>query len=552
MRSFPREKKILTAISCAQSADPSERETGLALLGMTAEAVVHLMVTHSSYAAAGALFEECLRDGSNSGRVMIAALRALGSVVALLPDQASLEVFQSLVPTIMASLQALVKASLDGVLSTTAALNYAEILIEISEDSPHFYDENLGTAYESCIAIVESSTVAAPLRHICLELVNTLCTNSPKKTRKIPPPAQSKVPSVAKGQCWFAMRVLPVCIEMTTIIPDDPLWDTSVVPEESVESVSECDVGEVAVQRITSALGLGSSWPVMTDWISRLLGAPSDNWKVIHAGLRILGNYMEVSKTISNKAQLVQHRSEVVAVLAKFVRNPHPRVRAACFYALSEFFSVHGGALNAPQVDHFLPVILEGAASRVNPQPRLRRLVMMSLVCLIDRTPASAIEKRAGVILETVALALQEGPTFVQEICIKTLISLSETVRNSSVMADYYDAVIPCLKRMLAQALASGDEVLWAQGVECCAIVGEASGKTKFYKDAIEMMTFLSQLQTDSFLNEAEIKKYLLKAWIRIAYVALMIECSRGLKLCVYLFAGGVWASSFCPSYQLS
>ena len=47
---------------------------------------------------------------------------------------------------------------------------------------------------------------------------------------------------------------------------------------------------------------------------------------------------------------------------------------------------------------------------------------------------------------------------------------------------------------------------------------GEASGKQKFYNDAIEMMTYLSSIQTDAFVgNLADVKKYLLKAWIRIA-----------------------------------
>lgn len=49
-------------------------------------------------------------------------------------------------------------------------------------------------------------------------------------------------------------------------------------------------------------------------------------------------------------------------------------------------------------------------------------------------------------------------------------------------------------------------------------MVGEAAGKDKFYKDAIEMMSFLASLQTESFGGaEAEVKQYLLKAWIRIA-----------------------------------
>ena len=258
----------------------------------------------------------------------------------------------------------------------------------------------------------------------------------------------------------------------------------------------------------------------MSQLIASLLNDESsspDSWKSLHAGLRVLGNYLEVSKAIADKVQMAQHRSDVVKMLARFVRHPHPRVRAACFYALGEFFLMHGSTLTADKVDEFLPVIVEGINLSINPQSRVRRQVLLSLINLIDRVSASAIERRGGVILQSVAQALQDGPTFVQEVCLQVLISLAETVKGPAI-AEYYDAIIPCLKRMLAVAHSSHDDILWARGVECCAIVGESAGRVKFYSDAIEMMKFLSELQTDTFGgNEAEIKKYLLKAWIRIA-----------------------------------
>jgi hypothetical protein len=38
---------------------------------------------------------------------------------------------------------------------------------------------------------------------------------------------------------------------------------------------------------------------------------------------------------------------------------------------------------------------------------------------------------------------------------------------------------------------------LWGQVIECSAIVGEASGKDKFHKDALEMMSALASLQDE-------------------------------------------------------
>ena len=59
----------------------------------------------------------------------------------------------------------------------------------------------------------------------------------------------------------------------------------------------------------------------------------------------------------------------------------------------------------------------------------------------------------------------------------------------------------------------SGLESLWGQTMECCAIVGEASGKEKFKFHAFEMMQTLESELDD----ESGARKYFLKALVRIA-----------------------------------
>jgi hypothetical protein len=501
--------------SIIQSDDPLNREVGLSLLGMVAGNVVELMETHKNFAAGAAIFERSLRDQSGDGRVMLAAIRALGAIVPQI-SESNLEVFQALAPTLIHGLHALSKAAMEGHLPPSAPSTYIEIVIEIVEDSPHFFDPHMHMAYENLVVVVEAQSVPAQLRHICLELIVTMCEQSPKKTRKTVDPAN------ASGKHWFASRAFPVCVKMLVDVPADPTWEQAEQPEEAAEGAAECDVGEVALDRMCNALGLGSTWPVVTAEVSSLLRAGAEGpaaarWACVHAALRLLGNYLEVTKTISDKAQLLQHRTDVVNTVMSFVSDSNARVRGACFYALSQYFTMHGMNISAEQVDRVLPVVLQGMSKASNPPPRVRRYVILCLGSLIDKAPASSIEQRSGVVLEAVCQALRDGPSFIQEIAIGVVISLSETVRGP-IMAGYYDALVPVLKEMMAQAFAEKNEILWAQGIECCAMVGESAGKDKFYNDAIEMMTFLSSLQTDTFGgNEAEVKKYLLKAWIRIA-----------------------------------
>jgi hypothetical protein len=125
------------------------------------------------------------------------------------------------------------------------------------------------------------------------------------------------------------------------------------------------------------------------------------------------------------------------------------------------------------------------------------------------------VQKHAGTILEAVAFALSEGPVIVQEMCVAVIIGLAET-SEGAVLCDYYDSIIPVLKQLLAHSMANGLESLWGQGMECCAMVGEASGKEKFYPDALEMMNSLVAMGSE--LEEgSEARTYLMKAWVRIA-----------------------------------
>ena len=228
--------------SCIQSADSLEKETGLALMGMIADRVVEIMATQNSFASAVSLFERCLMDESDYGKVMVAAIRSLGSIVPIIPDESQVEQFEKLVPIIMNSLQKLVKASIDGTLSAIAAATYVETLIEMAEDEHHFFDSHLALTYEASTTIFEHKAVPMSLRHLCLEFVITLCTNSPKKTRKISGPSAGKALQT-KGQCWFSSRVLPLCVVMMKDIDDDAQWDTAAIPEDPLESSTESDIG---------------------------------------------------------------------------------------------------------------------------------------------------------------------------------------------------------------------------------------------------------------------------------------------------------------------
>jgi hypothetical protein len=87
---------------------------------------------------------------------------------------------------------------------------------------------------------------------------------------------------------------------------------------------------------------------------------------------------------------------------------------------------------------------------------------------------------------------------------------------GANVWGTHYSTIMPILKQLLLHAQSRGLESLWAQTLECCAIVGESSGKELFYQDAMEMMSSLTAMQ-NNFESSSEPEIFLMKAWVRIA-----------------------------------
>lgn len=303
---------------------------------------------------------------------------------------------------------------------------------------------------------------------------------------------------------------------MMVSIPEDPNWSRAESAEENAaEDVLDCDVGETSLDRMCRDLGLNATWSTVSSQFTKLL--QSDQWQRCHAGLRYLGNYMEVSKNITNKKQLRQHVIDMALLILPFMKHTHDRVRAAAFYAFGQFITMHGrgGGLESSQVDQTIPLLIEALPAAVNPSPRVRRNALIALSNTVDICPTNVIEKHAGAILEAVSFSLAEGPVIVQEMCVAVIIGIAETA-NGSILCHYYDSIIPVLKQLLSHAMTNGLESLWGQGMECCAMVGEASGKEKFYPDALEMMNSLVAMGSE--LDEgSEARTYLMKAWVRIA-----------------------------------
>ena len=491
------------------SSSPLERETGLSLLGLLASSYIEILLADVHNVLA--VFQRSLLDDSNEGKVMLAASKALFSVLDALPQESDYEKFRGIVGATMNGMQIALDRLLADQWVEATAITYAESLVDMADVCAPFFGEQLSHVLTCGLQLAERPNVPSSVRHMLVEFLVSICSSLYKSIRKV------KGPEGGKG--FFAVRFFSICARLMVVLKDDPQWEAaSTLEEEDAvddEDWQDSEVGEQAADRVTQALGLRSTFAPISAQLHSLLYSPQ--WQHQRAGLIMMGNYLEVTSRIPDKAQLAQHRSETVLALSNFVCTRHPRVRSAAFYSISLLFISHGRDLPARMSEQLLEVVLSGMPQVNNPAARVRRKAVAALMNLINYTSATLLEGWTPRLLGAITGALVEGPLLVQEACVSCIIALAESVKGAQ-LAAHYDNIMPILKQLLAHARAGQLGVLWGRTLECCAVVGEASGREKFRADAMDMMTSMQAMQQTDIADETtDAQKYLLRAWVGIA-----------------------------------
>lgn len=232
---------------------------------------------------------------------------------------------------------------------------------------------------------------------------------------------------------------------------------------------------------------------------------------------------------MTKRAELERHLGDVMNTVNHLAQIPqlHLRTMYGLTFLISQFLVHHGKSLYGDDGKSFrslgskpllsysetiLQYILTSCSTVSS--PKIRHGFLGCLMNFIDVSPPSFIQDRLNPILAVVMQSFSDS-LYVQESGVLCIISLAQNLRGSEVMTIYYDVFMPVLKDLLSQALARGQESLWGQVFECCAIVGESSGKDKFVGDAVDMMNILTFDSVKDY--SPELHRHLLKAWVNVA-----------------------------------
>jgi hypothetical protein len=449
-----------------------------------------------------------MEDASLGGKNSVMALKALYSLFLCISLESQLDELIPLVETILVSLNLQLQLANEELLTS-----FVQIMIDLAEEKPSFFGGRLDRFFNAIITLLEGSqpTIPDSVVYLFVELLVVLCTGIPKKCRKLKGPAGEKN--------YFASRFLPVCLRLMSEVAQDDVWAAKDSVETADEKSTASDVGESALNRSCIALGVSATYAVISTIIAPYL--VSHIWQHQYAGLQCIANYLEVSVALSDRNQLNVHRMEVYSTLAHFIKSPIAQVKAAAYFAFSQLVMCHGSDLKKDQLDALLRLMSEGVSVNANASPRVRRSCLIVLINFIEIASASYMERNADFLLRHFVTALTDGPKIVQESAISGIIAMAETMHGSRIWKVQYQPIMTVLKQLMVSSHSYEADSIWAQALECSAVVGECAGKELFFDDAVHMMNALIGLQGGggdlSVSKEHTVEMFVMKVWVRIA-----------------------------------
>jgi hypothetical protein len=161
-------------------------------------------------------------------------------------------------------------------------------------------------------------------------------------------------------------------------LPDDNHWQDNTDEEDDVDMCCEYDIGETSIDRYTKAIGLKSTWNILVPYISNLL--QTNEWKSQYIGLRLLGNYLELTVHLDRK-ELIKHHTHVSSILIYFIQHEHIRIRAAAYYACGQLFLMHGTKLKDDVAKPLVLLVLESYSHVHNNSTRIK-LYVSNIYCI--------------------------------------------------------------------------------------------------------------------------------------------------------------------------
>ena len=309
--------------------------------------------------------ETCLIHHENNLKLPILGIKAMSNIFESISQESSIHVIDQWVSLLFQSLDSLLSRSLHPDHDENTVYAYLEVLIDVMEEFTQYFISTMSSFAPRLLQYFEEKSLPGNIKNMILELLIVLSTQAPKYVRKL------KDARFPKG--YLFSYLLSYCIHLMQSVPEEPNWHLQLNVDEDEDNNSDHVIGESSIDRLSKALGLKFTLQTMVSQIGQLLHA--QDWRSNYIGLRMLGNYLEVTANLSKK-ELARHHQEISTTLLVFSSlHQHHRVKAAAFYAIGQLFLMHGDKLSDDIAQALFARLLESIVVEMTGCPRLRLYV---------------------------------------------------------------------------------------------------------------------------------------------------------------------------------
>eukprot|EP01117_Protostelium_nocturnum_P017390 TRINITY_DN7083_c0_g1_i2.p1 TRINITY_DN7083_c0_g1~~TRINITY_DN7083_c0_g1_i2.p1 ORF type:complete len:1021 (-),score=279.53 TRINITY_DN7083_c0_g1_i2:1847-4909(-) len=472
---------LMFLFNLIKSPQPEDRETSLSIFAQLAEYLKETI--QSQFQFLYSVLDSSLKDSNL--KVKLAALLATSEFLHIC-EETERKHFQHLLPFMLETISAALTAK-----EEEKAQNALELFVEMAELHPVFLKPYLSQLLSACVAIMKADHLEDDTRHLALEFIATLCESRPAMVRKHP---------------GFLETVIPLIVEMMWDIEDDEDWYEGNDEDYSEVDITDSDIGEETLDRLSIALGGVLLVPFMFNHIIPQLLAAQD-WQKRHTGL--------MSISIMSEGCLKQMRpllKDIVSKIIPFLRDPHPRIRWAACNCIGQMSSDFQSDFQEQLHSIVLPGLIAVMDDSAN--PRVQGHAAAAIINFCENASSKLLEPYLDPLLSKLYGLLTGGRISVQEQATTAIAAIADAAET--IFTKYYDNFVPVLKSILANANGKEYRNLRGKTMECISLIGGAVGKEKFYSDAKEIMELMMNTQNAQLESDDPQIGFLLQSWARI------------------------------------
>jgi len=244
-------------------------------------------------------------------------------------------------------------------------------------------------------------------------------------------------------------------------------------------------VGEEAIDRIGAAIPMEALGQPLFLAIGRYVSM--DAWQAKHAALAAV---KQAAEYVDDKG----HIDEMAKLMMQHVDHPHPRVRCHALHAIGQLANDQSPTFQESCHQLVMPILLR---MMDDPIDRVAAMSMSALVSFGEDLDTSLMTGYAQSFMEKIVAKLQATKhRGVQEESITSIAVIAGVLGND--FSQYYDAIMPMLKRFMMHCTGEKENRLRGKSFECMSLLGIAVGKEKFLPDAREAIAEMLKTPLDA------------------------------------------------------